>query len=71
MPEHAALKNGYNGLLFKYNDELSLAQTVNDISQNENEIIIYKKNAIETVANTYNTTDMANRFFEVLKNEIK
>lgn len=65
MPEVAAFKENYNGLNFACNDKYSLAKTIDSIKTQD--LNVLKKNAYNTVTNTYNTKDMALRFSSLIK----
>ncbi|WP_282175222.1 glycosyltransferase [Vibrio diabolicus] len=62
MPEFAAFKEGYNGFSYIDNPH-ALAELLNKIynkSIEEHEVL--KRNAFETIENTYNLEDMVKRF---------
>lgn len=65
MPEFSAFINGYNGVSFILNDKYSLANAIDSIDYNS--IDTLKKNAYDTVSNTYNTKDMAKRFSNLIR----
>ncbi|MGY8875503.1 MAG: glycosyltransferase [Pseudoalteromonas sp.] len=65
MPEFSAFKLNYNGLTFKHNDPISLADTLNNIDTEH--LLLMKENALETVNVTFNTHDMANRFTNAIE----
>ncbi len=65
MPEFSAFKENYNGFSFLQEDAGSLAKLINHID--ESCLAQMKKNAFQTVTESYNTKDMANRFLSLIE----
>lgn len=65
-PEITALVNGVNGLTFRYNDVQSLAETIQTLIDDDDALDAMSQQALATVADTYNTDDMARRFIRAI-----
>lgn len=68
MPEIGCFKNGFNGVHFEHDSYLSLTERLIDIFQDRCLLKKYSLNAFGTVTNTFNTKDMAIRFFNFIRN---
>lgn len=69
MPEIGCFKNGFNGVNFEYDSFLSLSSVLIDILEDRSLLKKYSLNAYDTVTHTFNTKDMANRFFNFIRNK--
>lgn len=65
MPEYSAFESNYNGVLFNHGDKYSLANTIDNLDIKL--LNVMKKNSYDTVTETYNTTDMAERFSKLVE----
>ena len=63
MPEFAALKNGENGLTFKFGDHQGLASNIRYLSVNVDKRIQMQANALATIQNEFSFNGMVERFF--------
>ncbi|GED44017.1 glycosyltransferase family 4 protein [Cobetia marina] len=66
MPEASVVVDGQNGLLFKYLDPASLAEKINYIFSDRKLLSEMSRAAFNSVTASFNTEDMAKRFFEQL-----
>lgn len=65
-PEITALVDGVNGRNFRYNDVQSLADTIQTLIDDDDALDAMSQQALATVADTYNTDDMARRFISAV-----
>lgn len=68
MPEIGCFEDGYNGSLFDCGSYSSLSNKLIEISSNREVLKQYSLNAYDTVTMTFNTKDMAKRFFKFIRN---
>jgi glycosyltransferase involved in cell wall biosynthesis len=66
MPEFAALNNGVNGLLFRYDDALDLASQIGILANDNGKLIRMKANALETVRSKFSFNGMVERFVKAV-----
>ena len=62
MPEIAAHEPGRNGITFRRNDTVSLAEAINDLLSDPQSLDAMSKEAAALVDRTFNAKDMATRF---------
>lgn len=67
MPEIAAFKEGYNGIGFDENDDISLVKALFIMLNDDVQVSVMSENAKETVAKTFNLDDMVERFYNVIE----
>lgn len=67
MPEIGCFESGYNGESFKYGSSSALSSKLIEISKDRQALKVYSLNAYNTVTSTYNTKDMAVRFFNFIR----
>lgn len=63
MPEASAVKDGVNGSLFSYGNAQSLADKIIEMMSDRKKLAKMRDAAFDTVTNSYNTEDMAKRFY--------
>ncbi|MGC7892373.1 hypothetical protein B9J90_06990 [Vibrio sp. V09_P4A23P171] len=65
MPEFAAFKESYNGISFSRNNIESLSSVIDSLDKNK--LLEMSKNARDTVSESFNTEDMADRFCSLIR----
>lgn len=68
MPEIAALKDGWNGLLYRENDPNALLERVIELLQDDVRLNRMRANALDVATTEFNTQIMASRFAELIRN---
>lgn len=63
MPEASAVKDGVNGSLFSHGNAHSLADKIIEMMSDRKKLAKMRDAAFNTVTNSYNTEDMAKRFY--------
>lgn len=66
MPEVAALDNGFNGLTYIEGNTESLCNSISGFLSDSDMRAQLSSNALQTVANNYNTETMANKFVSMV-----
>ena len=67
MPEYAALEDGENGARFEMANSGSLAATIASLVDEEERLNNMSNKALETTSRSYNTENMAERFFSAIR----
>lgn len=67
MPEIGAFKDGTNGLSFEKDDPFSLKTVILKLRDDSSFLSSLSQNAFNTVTETFNTDDMAERFIQFLR----
>jgi len=67
MPEIAALKNGWNGLLYRENDPGALLERIIELLQDDLRLNQMRDNALNVATTEFNTQIMASRFAELIQ----
>jgi glycosyltransferase involved in cell wall biosynthesis len=67
MPEIAALRQGENGMTFRRGDSASLANVISATLADSNHLVGMAAAALATTSQSFNTADMAARFFAAVE----